>query len=305
MVYSPLAGFNLEHSEPLSWHDHMQIALAIADEHLLKSLLVDCTPPIVQIERMGSVRATVGVPLAAGLTADAVLEVEEIHCVLAQSPEHLEQGVAEYTRRNGNQRGYVDLLRCESDTETIGKSLALSQAIALLAHVGFAPNQVKDILNLPHDGWHKSWWYRADEMGQFTIPFLRLLRTRRHGDGTFTLQYKDFFAQEQPGCFKSRGLKVLVEILPELHEFHAVLSKINGARQKSGITHALLICDRMSELEARGFTSQGISLYASHPIALPIQANCVDCAMAHCPLQGNPNSPVLLCQQFCLGTAPP
>lgn len=284
------------------WHDRVQIALAIADQPVLQSLLSDCMPPIAQPHRIGSIRSTVGVPVSAALnaTADGTLEFEELHCVLVNSPAELEQSVAEYSRLKGNRRGHLDLIRHEADTQTLGQHLPLSSAIALLAEVGFSAAQGKEILSLPQDGWYKSWWHQADEWGQFTVPFLRLIRCRRYPDGRLTLQYKDFFAEEPPPCFKSRSAKVLVEILPASHQFAATLAKINLARQQLDIPHALLICSRISDLEARGFISQGISLYAAQEIALPVQANCLHCATAGCMMQGNPDSPVLHCQRFCL-----
>ena len=93
---------------------------------------------------------------------------------------------------------------------------------------------------------------------------------------------------------------MLVEILSAPHQFAATLAKINRARQQLNTPHALLICNQISDLEARGFISQGISLYAAQEIALPVQANCLHCATAGCMMQGNPDSPVLLCQRFCL-----
>jgi hypothetical protein len=302
MVYSLLTVSATDRSDALSWHDRIQIVLGMADESLLKSLLVDCTAPITQLHRVGGIRAKIGIPTAVGTAVDGLIEFEEVSCVLATSPVQLEQEVSDYTRKNGNQRGYVDLIRCETETQTVGQALSLPQAISTLSHAGFGSPQVKEILNLPYDGWHKSWWYWVDELGNFTIPFLRLLRTRRYADGTYTLQYKDFFAQEQPNCFKSHNQKVIVEILPESHQFQTVLAKINLARQQIETPHALLICDRISDLEAQGFISQGISLFASHEIALPIRANCVDCVTPDCPMRGNTRSPVLLCQQFCLGS---
>jgi hypothetical protein len=301
MVDSLLTVTATDGSDALSWHDRIQIVLGMADENLLKSLLVNCTSPIAQPHRIGGVQAKIGIPTAVGAAVDGVIDFEEIGCVLAHSFAHLEQEVADYSRRKGNQRGYLDLIRCETDTQIVGQSLPLPQAISRLSHAGFSALQVKEILNLPYDGWHKSWWYGADEFGNFTVPFLRLLRTRRYADGTYTLQHKDFFAQEQPDCFKSRNQKVVVEILPESHQFQAVLAKINLARQQAETAHALLICDRISDLEAQGFISQGISLFASHEIALPMRANCVDCATPDCPMRGNAHSPVRLCQQFCLG----
>jgi bacterioferritin-associated ferredoxin len=282
------------------WHDRVQIALAIADEGLLRSLLVDSTPPLAQSHRIGGIQSAIGVPVASGVVADGSIEFEQIHCERAASPEQLEQGVAAYSRLKGNHRGYLDLIRYETETQVLGQAISMSHAISLLTHVGFATAEIQAILNLPYDAWHKSWWHLADETGAFTVPFLRLLRTRRYADGTYTLQYKDFYADEQPSCFRSCNRKVLIEIMPERHEFAATLAKINSARQQLGVENALLICNQISDLEARGFISQKISLYAAQEIVLPVHSDCAACATQNCPMRGNADSPVLLCQRFCL-----
>jgi hypothetical protein len=300
MDQSLLASLAPDHSAMLSEHHRIQIALAIADPDLLKSLLVNCTPPLVQPHRVGSVHSSMGIPLTAGLMLDAILEFEEVHCVLADSSERLAQEVAIYCQRYGNQRGYLDLTRCEAETRTLGQTMPLAQAIATLSEAGFTPAQVNRILNLSLDAWFQSWWYRADEIGELTIPFLRLLRVRHFADGTVTLQYKDFFAQDQPACFTSVARRILVDTLSDQHEFPAVLAKINLARQQTGIQQALLIGNQISALEAQGFIRQGISLYATREVALPVQANCVTCATSNCPMRGQVDSPVLLCRQFCL-----
>jgi hypothetical protein len=286
--------------DSLSLHDRVQIALAIADEMALKSLLAECTPPITLPHRIGSINSTIGIPIESRKAIDGVIRYEEINCVLVDSPDDLHQGVSEYTHRNGNQRGYLDLTRCEAEMRTLGQSITLSQSIAMLARSGFSPRQVDEILNLPHDAWHKTWWYTLDEDGGFTVPFLRMMRTFRYADGTFTLQYKDFFSQEKPVCFKSQEQQVLVEIGADSHSFRKTLEKINYARQQFGISKAVLICDRLSDLEAQGFISQQISIYAAAEVHLPVHANCSFCATKDCPMNGRTDSPVLTCQRFCL-----
>lgn len=284
----------------LAEHHRIQIALAIADPDLLKSLLVNCTPPLAQPHRIGGVRSSMGIPLTAGFMLDAILEFEEVHCILADSSERLAREVAIYCQRYGNQRGYLDLTRWEAETRTLGQTMPLAQAIATLSEAGFQPAQVNRILNLPLDAWFQSWWYRTDEIGEFTIPFLRLLRVRHFADGTVTLQYKDFFAQDQPACFTSTARRILVDTLSDQHEFPAVLTKINLARQQTGIQEALLIGNQISDLEAQGFIRQGVSLYAPREVALPVQANCLNCGTPDCPMRGQSDSPVLLCRRFCL-----
>ena len=301
MVHPLLAYSTRVEFEALSLHDRVQIALAIADESLLKSLLTDCTPPIALPDCIGGVSTTVGIPVeGAKRAADCIMHYEAIHCVVADSPHNLEQQVQAYSHRKGNYRGYLDLTRCESETRLIGQALTLAQAIALLNHAGFSHRQVQEILHLPQDGWYKSWWYSMDAAGQFTIPFLRLIRTIHYINGTCTLQYKDFFAQDKPPCFRGLEKKVIIEINSGELNFGETLEKINYTRQKMAIDQAILICNRLSPLEAKAFMSQGISIYTAIEVEVLDSADCTHCARANCPMHGNPNSPVVGCQQFCL-----
>lgn len=301
MVHPLLAYSTMAEFEALSLHDRVQIALAIADESLLRSLLTDCTPPIALPDCIGRVSTTVGIPLeGAKRAADCIMQYEAIHCILADSPPDLEQQVRAYSHRNGNYRGYVDLTRCEADTRTIGQALTLAQAIALLNHTGFSPRQVQEILHLPQEGWYKSWWYSIDAAGQFTVPFLRLIRTLHYVDGTCTLQYKDFFAQDKPTCFSRLEKQVIIEINSGELNFRETLEKINYTRQKMAVDQAILICNRLSSLEAKGFMSQGISIYTAMEAEVLASADCAHCARANCPMHGVSDSPVVECQQFCL-----
>jgi hypothetical protein len=286
-----------------SLHDQVQIALAIADTTLLTSLLVNCTPPIAPRHRIGTmIDSQIGVPLEAKKAVDGVLHFEEIHCVLADAPPNLEKAGSSETWNpwNGNHREYAKLTRCESETHVLGQNISQGQAASLLAHAGFSGKQVEEILRLPSEGHHKSWWYMLGDEGGFTIPFHRLIRTLRYPDGRLTIQYKDYFAQDKPPCFKSQDHKVLVEIQTERHSFHKTLEKINYSRQRLGIHKAIVISDRLSELEARGLISQGISIYSASDLLLPAQADCTTCATKGCPLNGVTNSPVIMCHQFCV-----
>lgn len=305
MAHHLSVNFISDPSNSLSLHDRVQIALAIADETLLKSLLVDCLPPIAQRHRIGHISATLSVPIGSiGSTqsADGMIQYESIHCVLIDTSNNPEQCVSNYINRNGNHRGYLDLTQYEAETRTIGQSLTLVQALALLTHSGFSSKQIQAILHLPQEAWYKSWWYTTDAEGGFTVPFLRLIRTRRYGDGTYTLQYKDFFAQTKPICFTSNEQAVVIAVRTESSSFRETLEHINYAKQHLDVTKALLICDRITELEAKGFISQGISIYASGGLELSPQANCAICVNQDCPMHGNGNSPVLTCQRFCLDT---
>jgi hypothetical protein len=281
------------------FRDRVQIALAIADHTILQSLLTDCTPPLASPHRIGSIHSKIGIPLATTKAIDGLIQFEDIQCVLVESPQALEQCVADYTHRNGNERGYLDLTRCEAETRDLGLITTLAQAIARLSQAGFSSQQIHIILNLPQEAWHKTWWYSTDPDGQFTVPFLRLMRSHHYLDGRIAIQYKDFFAHDKPACFKSQQQQIVVEIFSESKGFKKTLEKINYARQELNTERALLIGDRFSELEAQGFISQGISLFAAQEVLRPAQADCALCATA-CPLQGRVNSPVTSCKDFCL-----
>ena len=293
----------------LSLQDQIQIALAVADETSLKSLLVDCVPPITALHRIRNLKTTVSVPLASGTigsfsgqsatpSIDGILQFEEAYCTLIASAEELKQGIADYTQQYGNDRGYLDLTRCESEMHTLGQSLPLSQALARLTHSGFSPRQIQAILHLPQDGWFQSWWYAVDAAGEFTVPFLRVLRTLHYPDGTVTIQYKDFFAQQKPDCYMSQSRQVMV-VLKNDRSFSETLTRINLARQQLGIDRVILVGSHLSELEAKAYINQGVSLYMTRSLSLPTPANCCHCVNSDCPWHGRSDSPVILCRRFC------
>lgn len=280
--------------------DRVQMALAIADQDILRSLLANCTPALAPPHLLGVVSAAIGVPVEAHKTADGVISYETVECVLADSPTEIEERIAATTEPKLLRREYLKLTRCESDTYTLGQGLSLAQAISLLERSGFSPDQTAAIINIPTEAWHKSWWYTVDAEGNYTVPFLRLMRTLRYADGTLTLQYKDYFAQDKPTCFSTRQHKVLIEIRGDSHSFRKTLERINLSRSQLGVQQALLICDRLSELEAQAFISQGISVYTAEEIVLHTESNCAICANKDCPLNGSQDSPVMMCRRFCL-----
>jgi hypothetical protein len=287
----------------ISSHDQIQIGLAIAEENILKSLLTHCMPAIASPSAIGNIRSSIGVPIQPYKAIDGIIHFETIHCQLAEDPVETNPQLAGPHLGNLPRLGDTNLVRCESETYTLGQFLSLAQAIALLTQADFSPEQIDIILNLPQEACYKSWWYTLDADGQFTTPFLRLMRTIRYTDGTFTLQYKDYFAQDKPSCFKSQENQVLVEIKTKPDSFRRTLEKINHFRASCGINHAILICDTLSDLEAKGFMSQGISIYTKHAMQVPKPANCTLCDNPNCPMQGKVDSPVLLCRQFCQGEA--
>jgi hypothetical protein len=289
LTYSPL------HPDPPPFRDRIQIALAIAEPTILQSILTECLPAIAAPHRIGHISSTIGVPIAAKTSIAGTLHLEEIACILIESPQEVEQAIDTYAHG----KSLASLTRCEAETRDLGLITNLAQAIARLTQAGLPSPQIQTLLHLPQEAWHKTWWYMPDASGDFTIPFLRLMRAQYYLDGRVSIQYKDLFAEEKPPCFKSQEKKILVEIYSENKGFRKTLEKINYARQQTGIEQALLIGDRFSELEAQGFMNQGISLYAAQEIVLPVEANCAFCATV-CPMQGREDSPVLTCQEFCL-----
>ncbi|MGG6297341.1 hypothetical protein ACQ4M4_23350 [Leptolyngbya sp. AN02str] len=300
MLDATLTRWFEEPSDVISIRDRVQIALATAEEDILKSLLLNCTPPLTQPHRLGSVSAKVGVPMESHRTADGVISFEAVNCVLARSPDEIEEYVAATAEPHLRQREYLMLTRYESETYTLGQNVSLAQAIALLAQSGFSPQQIDDITHLPTEAWHRSWWYVVDALGNFSVPFLRTMRTLHYPDGTLTLQYKDFYSQDKPPCFARHEQRVLVEVRSEQRSFRKTLERINLFREHLGTTHAILICDELSDLETRGFMSQGISIYSTKEITVHTRANCAHCANSGCALNGNTDTGVLMCDRFCL-----
>ena len=289
-----------ERQESVPVRDRVSLALAIADSDLLQSLLIDCTPPIAPPHLIGDVTSSIGVPLPSGKAADGMILFEAIHCVLADSQTEIEGQLVGSNSRDIKRRVLGRLTQCESETQTLGQNISFAQALALLTQVGFLPQQIDAILNLSGDARYKCWWYTLDSDGNLSVPFLRLLRTLHYPNGSLTIQYKDYFSQEQPSCFKSQAARVLVEIKTESQSFRTTVENVNAARKALDIAKAIVICDTISDLEARGFIHQGISLYTATEIILPVQANCALCMQQECPMQGKKNSPVMRCRRFCL-----
>jgi hypothetical protein len=282
--------------------DQVLLALAIADEPTLRSVLTDCCPAIAPAHRIGSVRSTVGVPVASQQIIDGVLHYEVINCVLA---DQVQCPVTDHTSAASSASAappadYSLLTRCHSPTQTLGRNVLLTQARSLLAESGFSPEQIHAILNLPQEAWYKSWWYTLDEVGALSVPFYRLIRTRHYADGRYTIQYRDYFAQEPPPCFKSESQRVLIKVHDASQSFSQVLASVNTARQHLNVDQAILISSSISELEAQGFISQGVLLYAARDLMLPVRADCLLCVNHDCPMHGRKESPVRTCDRFCL-----
>lgn len=238
--------------------NQVQIALALADEARVRSLLTDCLPPVISPLQLGSVRMQVGVPLESGNAlghgvGDGVVEYEQLDCVLATpgpgAAEPWGQDVATLTRYQGK-------------LHNLGWRVALGEAIALLAYGGFPEDQIQRILHLPWDGWHRSWWYPLTAQGRGEFPFQRWFRARAYGDGTYTLQYRDHYSQDTPPCFRGQWLRVPLAISVPGQSFGERLVGLRQAQSSCHSTQAILLAPTFSPVEEAGFIRQGISLYA-------------------------------------------
>ncbi|WP_008315059.1 hypothetical protein [Leptolyngbya sp. PCC 6406] len=256
------------HAPPLMAVDRnqVQLALAIADDGMVRSLLTDCTPAIVRPQQLGTVRITLGVPLEGTPTLiDGVLDYEQIWCGLAESPPDSQRMTA---------RDYQALTRCQGKLQTLGFRLSLAETIALLSHGGFQEVEIQRILQLPWDGWHRSWWYPLSPQGQRELPFQRWFRARAYGDGTYTLQYRDHYFQDAPPYFRGLSQRVPIAIAVPGQSFGDNLKLLREAQHSLQSDHALLLAASLSPLEEEGFIRQGISLYA---LQSPLAAESVLC----------------------------
>ncbi|WP_017300293.1 hypothetical protein [Nodosilinea nodulosa] len=297
MVSSPLAPSSQRQQTALPVAVDPQLALAVADDVFLRSLLSESLPAIAHPHEIGTVTVEVGVPLPCHSSQgqgriDAVLTFEHINCVLAGSyPEAPLPDVS-------NHREYQAITPCHSDLATLAHNVPLAEAEALLARSGFEPDDIQHILNLPNQGWHKSWWYSLTPEGFLTVPFQRHIRSRCYTDGTVTLQFKDHYAQQRPEAFRSQSQKLPVVVHSPQVSFCDNLAHINLSRQTLSSPQAILIADDLSELEIEGYIRQNVSLYRQRSVEFVISASCRSCAQAKCPLQGVDSSPVLACRSF-------
>ncbi|MEM6426898.1 MAG: hypothetical protein AAF728_17340, partial [Cyanobacteria bacterium P01_D01_bin.128] len=281
-----------------SLREQLQLALAVADGAKLRSLLTDSHPPIAPGAQIGTVTANISVP-AAGITVDGVVRYELVHCILAQMLQFSDPRQCDECLTGGlGYQDYAHITRFRSDLKDLAQNIPLSQAIALLTHAGFEPDQISTILHLPTQGWYKSWWYSADKQGRFVYPFQRWMRSRHFSDGTFSLQYRDFYPEEAPVCFKADIRTVPVILQGEPQSFHQTLTRVNQARQALKTQQAILVCDRPSTLELQAYLCQNISVYGSDQILQLASTSCGHCIQPSCPLRGQLDSPVEKCRQF-------
>lgn len=284
-------------SEVLSL-ESFQLSLAIADQISLRSLLLTSMPPILAAHQLGHIRAEIGVLLPhEAIAIDAVLQYEEIQCVLA--PIGLEPSSSRESPLSSKPLASTHSLPHQSDIQTLGENLSLSEAMTQLTHAGFTGDQIERILYLPYDAWYKSWWYELDAAGYCPQPFQRHIRTRRFRDGKITLQYKDLYLHHCPTSFKSYQRRLPVQFRGVGEPFLDSMKRINTARMLLETSQSLLVTTATSDLEVQGFINQGVSVYIPMPhTTARLPANCVRCHQLECPMQGNLNSPVLTCKRF-------
>lgn len=235
--------------------NQVQLALAIADVDRLKTLLTGCTPAIAQPHQIGQVRITIGSPPnTVGLEdLTAVMEYERVWCLLSEgAPEIVAQSC----------RDYQYLTRCQSDLQTLAWRVNLSEAISLLGYGGFQENDIQRILQLPWEGWHRSWWDVLDDQGQLGLPFQRWFRTRCYSDGTYTLQYRNLYAQDAPPCFRAVWQKVPLMVTRPGRQFGETLNALRKAQHGLKAQTCLLLTGGISEMEAEGYIRQGVSLHS-------------------------------------------
>ncbi|MGF1518279.1 MAG: hypothetical protein ACFCVB_10795 [Nodosilinea sp.] len=269
-----------------------QLALAVADDAFLRSLLTESLPAIAHPHEIATATVAVGVPLPSQGRIDAVLTFEHINCVLAGSyPDAPLPALS-------NHREYQAITPCHSDLTTLAHNVSLTEAEALLARSGFESGEIQQIFNLSSEGWHKSWWYSLTPDGFLTVPFQRHIRIRSYADGTCTLQFKDHYAQQRPEGFRSQPQQLPVVVHTPQVSFCDNLAHINLSRQALGTPQAILIADNLSELEIEGYIRQNVSLYRQRSLEHLLNANCRSCAQTKCPLQGVDSSPVLACRSF-------
>ncbi len=298
MVNAPLTPSSYVQQVAVPPLQEAQLALAVADEAFLKALLTDCFPAIAHPHEIGAITVDVGVPLAhrGDGSIDGILKFEQINCVLAGSYPNAPP-VPEFSSHDH----YHSVTQCHSELSTLAHNLPLSDVVALLSRAGFDGDQIHQILHLPSQAWHKSWWYAVDLDGRLTLPFQRLIRTRRFADGTITLQFKDYYGHEPPAGFSSQLTQIPLLVHQPQQSFCENLSFINLARRELHSPQAILMAQGLSELEVEGYMRQNVSLYQRQVVQLPLAANCRRCQQIKCPLHGVDSSPVMACRSFLPG----
>jgi hypothetical protein len=271
--------------------NQVQLALALADTDRLKTLLVECSPAIALPHQIGQLRVAIGPPPGAdGLNAiAAVIDYEHVWCLPSTGAPSGEDFAV---------RDLQALTRCQSDLKTLAWRVSLSEAIALLQHGGFQEGQIQKILQLPWDGWHRSWWDIFEPQGHLGLPFQRWFRTRCYSDGTYTLQYRDHYPQDAPPCFRGIWQQVPIMISQPANQFGETLTGLRQARHTLQTDRCMLLADELSDLEAEAYIRQGVSLYPLQQSRLLEQSLCQRCDHEQCPMSDRDDTPVMNCRDY-------
>lgn len=270
--------------------NQVQLALALADKDMLTALLVNCLPAIALPHQVGQIRISIGPPPGtAGLERlSAVLEYEHIWCIPSEGAP-----TDDFTVKD-----LQSLTRCQSDLKTLGWRVNLSEAIGLLQHGGFEEKQIQRILQLPWEGWHRSWWDTIEPQGTLGLPFQRWFRTRCYSDGTYTLQYRDHYPQDAPRCFRGLWQQVPIIIGSGIEQFGETLADFRKACHTIETDCCILLADELTDLEAEGYMRQGVSLYSLYATDLTRQPICQRCANRKCPMNGKFDAPIVDCKAY-------
>ncbi len=246
---------------PVDRHQ-LEMLLAIASDSQRRSLLTDCTPPIISAPQLGGVQLHLGVPNGQGQAiGDGVLVYEELTCQLAWPD--LKSGDRPWLTQNAS------LTAHQSPLQTLGWRVPLAEAIALLTYGGFSETQIDHLLHLPWDGWHRSWWHPITPSGPGPIPFRRHLRVRLHPEGTYILQYQDHYHQDAPPCFRSQWHTLPLVIHQPNCSLGEHLLRLHQAQQDCQSPHTLLLAGPLSPLEETAFTQQGVPHYPISRLCAP------------------------------------
>lgn len=271
--------------------NQIQLTLAIANTDMLRSLLVQATPAIARPHQISQIRVSVGAPPdTEGLAAiDAVVEYEHIWCTVSEGAPQIDEQPM---------RDYRYLTRCQSDLKTLAWRVNLADAISFLSHGGFQEDQIQRILQLPWEGWHRSWWDTFDAAGHLGLPFQRWFRTRCYGDGTYTLQYRDFYSQDAPPCFRGIWQRIPVMTVHAGYPFGEALTSLKQARHTLGADQCLILADSLSDLEAEGYMRQGVSLYSLQQPLQPELTLCPRCDRQICPMNHRSDTHIISCRDY-------
>ena len=146
MFQSPSFPHVISDRPKLRLRDRIQIALAVADDTLLRSMLVNCQPAIAPARTIGKISSAICLAAPQQQTVDGLVEYSEIQCLLGQvqdsrSPEAIDYG--------WNASDYARYTQYQSETTDLVDGITVSEASDLLESAGYSPHQLQQILQMP------------------------------------------------------------------------------------------------------------------------------------------------------------